>query len=124
MSYAGPGAVARARLALEIVRERLASDRRRDDRDPLRADRRRRCAQGRRTPARRRIRARSASASSARTDSMAEAVRVGNEVETLYTNGPGRRRRRAEVGAAGRRRGLDPAAAASRPADRAAIEVA
>jgi hypothetical protein len=88
ISYAGPGAVARGRLALDIVRERLeimnvrttemrfdligvdaihgATLSSRDGHAPYE------------------VRARVAG----RTDSMAEAVRIGNEVETLYTNGP------------------------------------
>ncbi|WFU38114.1 DUF1446 domain-containing protein [Bradyrhizobium sp. CB82] len=84
ISYAGPGAVARGRLALEIVRERLAitgvalSDIRADliglnslypgasHADPPE------------------VRLRIAG----RTNSQAEAMRIGNEVETLYTNGP------------------------------------
>jgi hypothetical protein len=86
ISYAGPGAVERGRLAIEIVKERLQltgvkmtelrcdligmdsifgpklslNDRPRE------------------------VRVRVAG----RTESMKEAVRIGNEVETLYTNGP------------------------------------
>ena len=41
ISYAGPGALARGRLALEIVRERLALTGVANDRDALRPDRRR-----------------------------------------------------------------------------------
>ena len=91
MSYAGPGALARARLALAIVRERLAitalpmlesrfdligvdalhgpelaGDHAADHAEPYEV----------------RIRV------VARTATLADAVRVGNEVETLYTNGP------------------------------------
>ena len=88
ISYAGPGAVARGRLALDIVRERLAimnvrttelrfdligidsihgpTLSNRDGKEPYE------------------VRARI----TGRTDSLAEAVRIGNEVETLYTNGP------------------------------------
>jgi hypothetical protein len=87
ISYTGPGALARARLALEIVRERLAltgvkaTETRFEligvdsvhrggvthpDPDPVEA----------------RMRV------VGRTESLGEAVRVGNEVETLYTNGP------------------------------------
>ena len=89
ISYAGPGAVARGRLALRD-RARAAG------------------ADGRALPARLRFdligvdalhgphavrrqrasRTRCACASPARTDTMREAVRIGNEVETLYTNGP------------------------------------
>ena len=87
ISYAGPGAVSRARLALDIVRERLvltgvaATETRfeiigldaanpRPPRDPL--------------PDLPEARIRVVG----RTESMKEAVRIGNEVETLYTNGP------------------------------------
>ena len=85
ISYAGPGALARAELALAIVRERLgltgvqARELRFDligvnalgiGRDfKLEPDE---------------VRVRVAG----RTDTLAEAVRIGNEVETLYTNGP------------------------------------
>lgn len=91
ISYAGPGALARGRLALQIVRERLALTgvRTAEARfeligvdavhpgggwiagsEPL--------------PEPREVRVRVVG----RTASMAEAVRIGNEVETLYTNGP------------------------------------
>ena len=86
MSYAGAGALARARLALEIVRERLrltgvrTSELRCDiigvdslHRGPAAA-----------APEPREVRIRV----TGRTDSLAEAARIGNEVETLYTNGP------------------------------------
>ena len=87
ISYAGPGAVARARLALDIVRERLTriglqagelrfdligvdalhgAESSRDHADPYEV----------------RVRV------IGRTASLAEATRIGNEVETLYTNGP------------------------------------
>jgi hypothetical protein len=87
ISYGGPGAVARARLALDIVRERLAitgvdtSELRLDligvnslygdafasnDEDPYE------------------VRVRVAG----RASNAKEAARIGNEVETLYTNGP------------------------------------
>jgi hypothetical protein len=87
ISYAGPGAVARGRLALDIVRERLqvtgvqASELRFDliGVDSL---------HGRASAAHNgdpyEVRARVAG----RTDNLREAVRIGNEVETLYTNGP------------------------------------
>jgi hypothetical protein len=87
ISYAGPGAVARARLALSIVEERLrltgvACTETRFDLIGLDA------LHGAVLPADRgepyEVRARV----TARTESMAEAVRIGNEVETLYTNGP------------------------------------
>ena len=86
MSYAGPGAEARARLALEIVRERLklthveASEWRFDliGIDALHGERR---SQGG-APYEVRVRV------AGRTDTLNEAVRIGDEVETLYTNGP------------------------------------
>ena len=86
MSYAGPGAEARARLALEIVRERLkltgveASEWRFDliGIDALHGERR---SQGG-APYEVRVRV------AGRTDTLKEAARIGDEVETLYTNGP------------------------------------
>jgi hypothetical protein len=87
ISYGGPGALARGRLALEIVRERLkltglaASELRFDliGVDSL---------HGPEIPARANepyeVRVRVAG----RTENLREAVRIGNEVETLYTNGP------------------------------------
>jgi hypothetical protein len=87
ISYAGTGALARARLALEIVRERLritgvqTSETRFDllGVDALHGPD---AAQRRGEPYEVRLRV------AGRTPSMAEAVRIGNEVETLYTNGP------------------------------------
>jgi hypothetical protein len=87
ISYAGPGALARGRLALEIVRERLklthvaASELRFDliGVDSL---------HGAASPANANepyeVRLRVAG----RTENLREAIRIGNEVETLYTNGP------------------------------------
>jgi len=87
ISYAGPGALARGRLALEIVRERLkltnvaASELRFElvGVDSL---------HGPEVSARAgepyEVRVRVAG----RTENLREAVRIGNEVETLYTNGP------------------------------------
>ncbi|WP_241301582.1 acyclic terpene utilization AtuA family protein [Burkholderia cenocepacia] len=87
ISYGGPGALARARLALDIVRERLAltgvaaSELRFDligvdalygDATPV--------VRGEPAEVRVRVAGRAANA--------AEAARIGNEVETLYTNGP------------------------------------
>jgi len=85
ISYGGPGALQRAELAREIVRQRFRDTglkytevkfdlmgidslygSRKSDQEPYEV----------------RLRV------SARTDSMGEAVKVGNEVETLYTNGP------------------------------------
>ena len=87
MSYAGPGAVARARLALDIVRARLAMIGL--DRDEVRCDVIGVSAlHGARLSARAeepyQVRVRVA----ARTRTARDAQRVGNEVETLYTNGP------------------------------------
>jgi hypothetical protein len=86
ISYAGPGALARGRLALEIVRERLAltgvatTETRFDliGVDALHGE----TLSAGREPYEVRVRV------AGRTDSLAEAVRIGNEVETLYTNGP------------------------------------
>ena len=85
ISYAGPGAVARGRLAIELVEERLRirraalSEVRSEligvnaifDRGPLRHE-----------PDEVRVRI------AGRADSLAEAAVVGNEVEALYTCGP------------------------------------
>lgn len=87
ISYGGPGAVARARLALEIVRERLAltnvsaSELRFDliGVDSLYGET---GASARAEPAEVRLRV------AGRTANAQEAQRIGNEVETLYTNGP------------------------------------
>jgi hypothetical protein len=87
ISYAGPGALARGRLALEIVRERLeltnvaASEWRFElvGVDSLHGPEvSARAAE----PYEVRVRV------SGRTENLREAVRIGNEVETLYTNGP------------------------------------
>ena len=87
ISYAGPGALARGRLALEIVRERLkltnvavsewrfelvGVDSLHGPEVSARAG----------EPYEVRVRV------SGRTENLREAVRIGNEVETLYTNGP------------------------------------
>jgi len=87
ISYGGPGAVERARLAIDIVRERLEltgvrmSEARFDliGLDSLHGSRPSRQAAD---PYEVRVRV------TGRTDSLAEAARIGNEVETLYTNGP------------------------------------
>ncbi|RDV00632.1 acyclic terpene utilization AtuA family protein [Trinickia dinghuensis] len=87
ISYGGPGAVSRARLALEIVRERLsltnvaASELRFDliGVDSLYGDT---GAAARVEPMEVRLRV------AGRTANAEEAQRIGNEVETLYTNGP------------------------------------
>jgi hypothetical protein len=87
ISYAGPGALARGHLALDIVRERLkltgvaASELRFDliGVDSLHGAR---VSAHANEPYEVRIRV------TGRTDNLHEAVRIGNEVETLYTNGP------------------------------------
>jgi hypothetical protein len=86
ISYAGPGAAARGRLALDIVRERLALTgvRLSESRfDLIGADALHGAAHGREhEPYEVRLRV------VGRTDSLEEAARIGEEVETLYTNGP------------------------------------
>ena len=87
ISYAGPGAVARGRLALKIVEERLRQSGVRIGEarydligvDALHGQLR---AQGHADPYEVRIRV------AGRTKTMTDAKRVANEVETLYTNGP------------------------------------
>jgi hypothetical protein len=87
ISYAGPGALARGRLALQIVRERLkltgvaASELRFDliGVDSLHGPQ---VSVHANEPYEVRVRV------TGRTESLREAVRIGNEVETLYTNGP------------------------------------
>jgi hypothetical protein len=87
ISYAGPGALSRGRLALEIVRERLkltgvaASELRFDliGVDSLHGAN---LAAHANEPYEVRVRV------TGRTENLREAVRIGNEVETLYTNGP------------------------------------
>jgi Acyclic terpene utilisation family protein AtuA len=87
ISYAGPGAVARGQLALKIVEERLRliGVQARELRfDLIGVD----SILGRKlsadAPEPREVRARVVG----RTDSLGEAVRIGNEVESLYLNGP------------------------------------
>ena len=87
ISYAGSGALAKAQLALEIVRERFrmtglrSGDIRYDliGMDSLHGSGR---AGAEAPPYEVRVRV------AARTATLDEAIRVGNEVETLYTNGP------------------------------------
>jgi hypothetical protein len=87
ISYAGPGALARGRLALEIVRERLkftgvaASELRFEliGVDSLHGAA---VSAHANEPYEVRVRV------TGRTENLREAVRIGNEVETLYTNGP------------------------------------
>ncbi len=85
ISYAGPGAVARGQLALDIVAERLKLtgvkfDEVRYDIIGVNALHGGKISAGEPYEVRARV--------AGRTQSMKEAVRVGNEVETLYTNGP------------------------------------
>ena len=87
ISYAGPGALARGRLALEIVRERLkltgvSTSELRFDLIGVDALHGSQVSAHANDPYEVRVRV------SGRTENMREAVRVGNEVETLYTNGP------------------------------------
>ncbi|SEJ37413.1 acyclic terpene utilization AtuA family protein [Paraburkholderia diazotrophica] len=87
ISYGGPGAVARARLALDIVRERLAitgvsTSELRFDLIGVNALYGDRLAASHDDPYEVRVRV------TGRTSNASEAARIGNEVETLYTNGP------------------------------------
>ncbi|HZG18735.1 MAG TPA: acyclic terpene utilization AtuA family protein [Herbaspirillum sp.] len=89
ISYAGPGAQARAQLAADIVRERLAltgvqTDELRLDLIGVNAISSAQMASAAHAPEPQEVRLRVAG----RTASLKEAVRIGNEVETLYTNGP------------------------------------
>lgn len=87
ISYCGPGAVARGRLALDIVAERLkitgvhASETRFELIGVDAVHKGGTTGTKLELPE---VRVRVVG----RTDSLAEAVRIGNEVETLYTNGP------------------------------------
>jgi hypothetical protein len=86
LSYAGSGAVERARLALAIVAERLRlfgdAEELRYDLIGVNALHGARLAAMREAPYEVRIRV------AGRTRTLAEAVRIGREVEALYTNGP------------------------------------
>ena len=87
ISYAGTNAVGRGRLARAIVEERLKltgvkTSELRFDLIGVDSIHGAVLAEGRAEPSEVRIRV------TGRTDTMAEAVRIGNEVETLYTNGP------------------------------------
>jgi Acyclic terpene utilisation family protein AtuA len=86
ISYAGPGALQRGRLARDIVRERLALTgvRMTEARfDLIGVDSLHGAALSHGgNPYEVRVRV------AGRTEDLAEAVRIGNEVETLYTNGP------------------------------------
>ncbi|KHN90998.1 ABC transporter substrate-binding protein [Pectobacterium actinidiae] len=86
ISYAGPGAVARGRLALDIVKKRFALcqlDPQEVRYDLIGVDSLHGAKRSQRSEPYE-VRARVA----ARCTSRAQAVKVGNEVETLYTNGP------------------------------------
>jgi hypothetical protein len=87
MSYAGPGALARGRLALDIVRERLkltgvAANELRFDLIGVDSLHGAQVSAHANEPYEVRVRV------TGRTDNLREAIRIGNEVETLYTNGP------------------------------------
>jgi Acyclic terpene utilisation family protein AtuA len=87
ISYAGPGAMGRGRLALKIVRERLIltgvqTTQTRFDLMGVDSLHGPTLSAAANEPYEVRIRV------AARTDTLTEAVRIGNEVETLYTNGP------------------------------------
>jgi hypothetical protein len=87
ISYAGPGALARGRLALEIVRERLkltnvATSELRFELVGVDSLHGPEVSARASEPYEARVRV------SGRTENLREAVRIGNEVETLYTNGP------------------------------------
>ena len=87
ISYAGPGALARGRLALDIVRERLkltgvSTNELRFDLIGVDSLHGSQVSAHATEPYEVRVRV------SGRTENLREAVRVGNEVETLYTNGP------------------------------------
>ena len=87
ISYAGPGALARGRLALAIVRERLqltgvAAGEWRFDLIGVDALHGADLSARANEPYEVRVRV------AGRTESLREAIRIGNEVETLYTNGP------------------------------------
>jgi len=87
ISYAGPGALARGRLALEIVRERLkltavASSELRFELIGVDSLHGAEVSAPANEPYEVRVRV------AGRTENLREAIRIGNEVETLYTNGP------------------------------------
>ncbi|MGA7808103.1 acyclic terpene utilization AtuA family protein [Bradyrhizobium sp.] len=87
ISYGGPGALARGRLALDIVRERLkltgvAAGELRFDLIGVDSLYGPQVSAHAGDPYEVRVRV------AGRTESLREAIRIGNEVETLYTNGP------------------------------------
>jgi Acyclic terpene utilisation family protein AtuA len=87
ISYAGPGAVERGRLALQIVKERLRLTGLQSDEvryELIGIDSLHGVALSRSSSPPYEVRLRVAG----RANSESEAARIGNEVETLYTNGP------------------------------------
>src|ERR1700753_2455134 len=87
ISSAGPGALARGRLALDVVRERLkltgvSTSELRFDLIGVEALHGSQVSAHANEPYEVRVRV------SGRTENLREATRIGNEVETLYTNGP------------------------------------
>jgi hypothetical protein len=87
ISYAGPGAVERGRLALDIVADRLrltglAAEEMRYDLIGIDALHGAAMSNGRPQPYEVRVRV------AGRTATLADAQRIGSEVEALYTNGP------------------------------------
>jgi hypothetical protein len=87
ISYAGPGAVERGRLALQIVKERLRLTGLQSDEvryELIGIDSLHGAALSRSSSPPYEVRLRVAG----RANSESEAARIGNEVETLYTNGP------------------------------------
>jgi hypothetical protein len=87
ISYAGPGALARGKLALDIVRERLkltgvAASELRFELIGIDSLHGAQVSAHANEPYEVRVRV------AGRTENLREAVRIGNEVETLYTNGP------------------------------------
>src|SRR5581483_1910483 len=87
ISYAGPGALARGKLALEIVRERLkltgvATSELRFDLIGVDSLHGSQVSAHASEPYEVLLRV------AGRTENLREAIRIGNEVETLYTNGP------------------------------------
>jgi len=87
ISYGGPGALARGRLALDIVRERLkltgvAASELRFELIGVESLHGADLSAHATEPYEVRVRV------AGRTESLREAIRIGNEVETLYTNGP------------------------------------
>ena len=120
ISYAGPGAVARGRLALRDRRGAAALDRRAGQRNALRPDRRRCPARRRSCPAARRepyeVRVRVAGPHREPARGGADRQRGRNALHQR----PGRRRRRVQVGARDRGRGVGACCRANSPNPRSA----